>query len=630
MILSRIAFSLFIAGLVGLLIVATLSSSLMMLYVALAIFLACSLLWISLQLFQGRTAPLRWVIAAGVGSLLAGSALLAWNEWIHSADGLPLIGGTLCYLGLGWLVEWMRRADLPWWPGVVTLLVGFALLIYGLLSLLRGHSSGSLLPLVGLGLAALILVPIGLNLVSESTQEALMPNERPPGQRITILASGLLLIAAVIIAIGLISHSWQITLIAAACGLVLITAIASDTHADIVIVLSVLALLAAAPPEVSVAVTRTPGAGVSDLLALGDSYMSGEGAATFIHGTDDSHDQCRRAPTAYAVLSAGPGRPFDHATFLACSGARTFNVVASSADPAAAAQNGEPGTQVDQVRRLDPSYRPKLVIVSLGGNDAGFSTIGETCLAPGNCNTQRALFEGNLPTVRAALVSAYASIRAAVPHTPIVAVPYPQPLANERRCGEIALSYPERSFIREFLAELNATVKSAAGQAGLYYMETMQNALADEHLQLCDPANLHHPGLNFVDLESISGLADQRFNPGNWLHNSLHPNERGHRAMLAAFNTWLHEHAALPVTPPARATAPPAPHVVPGAAERPNPPCSMNITGNSNCKTKAAQWVEGQILDLWPYSIVVLIGLIGIWMISVSLLSLLRASRRNT
>ena len=37
--------------------------------------------------------------------------------------------------------------------------------------------------------------------------------------------------------------------------------------------------------------------------------------------------------------------------------------------------------QVDQVKALGLSYRPKLVIVSLGGNDLSFSTVGQTCLA---------------------------------------------------------------------------------------------------------------------------------------------------------------------------------------------------------------------------------------------------------
>jgi hypothetical protein len=210
-------------------------------------------------------------------------------------------------------------------------------------------------------------------------------------------------------------------------------------------------------------------------------------------------------------------------------------------------------------------------------------------------------------------------------------VPYPKPLGGERRCNEIALSSSERSFISEFVAELDATVKSAAQQAGFYYMDTMQNALADRHLQLCDPANHHHPGINFVALESIGGLADQRFNPVNWLHNSLHPNERGHLAMRDAFDAWLRGHPELPVTPPASpATTPPADHVVPGAAELPNPPCTMNVTGNTNCKVKAAQWVQGQILGLWPYAVAVLLGLIGIWMISVSLFGLVRAHKRAT
>ncbi len=65
----------------------------------------------------------------------------------------------------------------------------------------------------------------------------------------------------------------------------------------------------------------------------------------------------------------------------------------------------------------------------------------------------------------------------------------------------------------------------------------MRSALTDSHLGLCDESGT--PGLNFLDLRGVGGVALDRFNPGNWIHNSLHPNERGHAAMAAAFTGWL-------------------------------------------------------------------------------------------
>ena len=66
----------------------------------------------------------------------------------------------------------------------------------------------------------------------------------------------------------------------------------------------------------------------------------------------------------------------------------------------------------------------------------------------------------------------------------------------------------------------------------------MENALADAHLQLCDDRNSDRPGINFIGLRSVGGVAEQRFNPANWYHNSLHPNERGHAAMVQVFARW--------------------------------------------------------------------------------------------
>ena len=74
----------------------------------------------------------------------------------------------------------------------------------------------------------------------------------------------------------------------------------------------------------------------------------------------------------------------------------------------------------------------------------------------------------------------------------------------------------------------------------------MQKSLADAHLQLCDQDNDKRPGINFIGLRSVGGFAEQRFNPKNWYHNSLHPNERGHAAMLQVFEQWRRSDTATP------------------------------------------------------------------------------------
>jgi hypothetical protein len=101
----------------------------------------------------------------------------------------------------------------------------------------------------------------------------------------------------------------------------------------------------------------------------------------------------------------------------------------------------------------------------------------------------------------------------------------------------------------------------------------------------------------------------------NWLHDSFHPNERGHQAMLVAFSAWLAQHphpttnapsdpaASQPVLPAATCTFDPANH--------PGP----------SCEDALSQWEYRQILHLWPLLPGVLVVLAGLWMLSVAGLS---------
>ena len=181
------------------------------------------------------------------------------------------------------------------------------------------------------------------------------------------------------------------------------------------------------------------------LVAIGDSYMSGEGASIFYDGTDEGGgNQCRRAPSAWAALAAGDyGYPAFE--FLACSGATTGNVyykadaayknIPASSDARAyrdrlaergliATQTGDRDTQLEswQKDKQAANLQPDLVVVSLGGNDAGFSTIGAMCLAPGQCNERADLWLDSLDQVRDRLNLAYAEINETFPDTPVVTV----------------------------------------------------------------------------------------------------------------------------------------------------------------------------------------------------------------
>lgn len=69
------------------------------------------------------------------------------------------------------------------------------------------------------------------------------------------------------------------------------------------------------------------------IVAIGDGYMSGEGAGAFFPGTDrPGQNECRRTSTSYPYLVARlmkPPDPYDGVALVsaACSGAGTANVI---------------------------------------------------------------------------------------------------------------------------------------------------------------------------------------------------------------------------------------------------------------------------------------------------------------
>ena len=487
------------------------------------------------------------------------------------------------------------------------------------------------------GAALLLVLPVSLNLLAERAlrRVAELP---PPGrfrmQRwpwITYLA-GAVLVAAAGFCLALALGDWLVSAAIVAIVMVLILATVSNTHADIAVLLAVVALLATAPLETPIPGAATNQSGPGTLVALGDSYTSGEGAGTYYAGTDDAGaNECRRSPSAYAPRLVFEEHRFERLAFLACSAARTYHVVASAdADGQSQVQPGEAGTQIDQLAALTRrSGNPSLVVVGIGGNDAGFGTIAEICVAPGDCSSQRALLEHNLPSVRRALVATYTSIRKAVPGVPILAIPYPQPFADRRNCDGIALTKSERDFIRVFVDRLDDTVRVAAQQAGLRYVPDMRDALAASRLQLCD-ADKASAGLNFIDVRSVNGLATQRFNPARWLHNSLHPNEQGHAAMARTLADWLRRNGGA-LTTTAQAPAGSAGSAVdPDAVAEPEPPCSMTDSEGPSCQALAREWEIDQVrsVALWGAA-AVLAALVLLWSAGVVLIGRLDAIRRG-
>lgn len=558
--------------------------------VALALYAAIALGWVWAQYresLEGTPTVPKWRTVVGVclvGVLAVAYGLLVGAPETESAEPLSwfehaalvrgpgvllLIGVIALYWGFGFVIvrtragigqaldgpqpqgvatpaenkveKWLLWMGTPQRVPVPVLAIGIMLvLVTAGLGLLGSLSSAPLL--IGLGVLAF---PFALSLLSETAIrwcEKLTLDRR----RLVLMAGAFLAMVGTLVSWGLGDSKLPLFLMVG-LGL-LIIAIASATLIDVAVVLAAVALLGVtvAPDDKLPEVTDPAGI----LVALGDSYMSGEGADRYIEGTDiGGGNECRQARTAWAVRAGEELLEKGEVTgtvFLACSGADSYNIrypTGEQLDPEPEPQYLPGRTQLAEYRErfADASGKPALVVLSIGGNDAGFASIGLTCLAPGDCDDDQPSnlwSAGNMQRVENRLRQVYTQVRSTFLDTPVVVAPYPDPLDSSAPCASADLSEGDVRFIRTFLTRLNATIRSVTDDYGFYVAEPMVDALKRDGLQLCGDAK-DGPGINFIGIRGVGGLVEHRLNPTKWHHNSLHPNARGHAAMDDAFQFWL-------------------------------------------------------------------------------------------
>jgi lysophospholipase L1-like esterase len=135
-------------------------------------------------------------------------------------------------------------------------------------------------------------------------------------------------------------------------------------------------------------------------VALGDSYSSGVGTGT-------ESGSCGQSSQAYPALWAA-ANSVSSFTFAACSGAKVPDVINS------------------QLSGLSSSTT--LVSFTIGGNDAGFSSIMETCVlsSTSTCENDIAAAETSInATLPGELKTLLSDIHADAPNAKVVVVGYP-------------------------------------------------------------------------------------------------------------------------------------------------------------------------------------------------------------
>lgn len=181
-------------------------------------------------------------------------------------------------------------------------------------------------------------------------------------------------------------------------------------------------------------------------VALGDSYSSGVGAGNY----DSGSGACKRTTRAYPALWAAAHAPQSF-SFVACSGARTGDVLANQLTPL------NSGTD--------------LVSITVGGNDAGFSDVMTTCVlqSESTCinrvNQAKAYVDSTLP---GRLDQVYNAIDSRSPNARVVVLGYPRFYKLNGTCTA-GLTEGERAAINGAADHLNAALAKRAADHGFAF-----------------------------------------------------------------------------------------------------------------------------------------------------------------
>lgn len=229
----------------------------------------------------------------------------------------------------------------------------------------------------------------------------------------------------------------------------------------------------------SLGVTGLAQAAGTVYAALGDSYSSGVGAGSY-----GSSGSCYRSSKAYPQLwaNAHSGTSF---TFLACSGAKTGDVI-------------------NQANSIPASAT--LVTVTVGGNDAGFADVMTSCTlgSDSDCvnrvNTAKTYVNNTLPAL---LTNTYNAIKAKAPGARLVVLSYPRFYAVPGSCW-VGLSDTKRTAINSGADALASVTQQRAAAAGATFVDVRPSFAGHN---ICSSADDYLHSLTWPVIESYHPTA---------------------------------------------------------------------------------------------------------------------------
>ena len=224
-----------------------------------------------------------------------------------------------------------------------------------------------------------------------------------------------------------------------------------------------------------VTATAASAADPVNYVALGDSYSSGVGAGDYIWASGS----CDRSAEAYPEQWADANSPTSFVS-AACSGATTADVLGS------------------QVSALSASTT--LVSITIGGNDAGFSSVMETCVlsSTSSCLNAVAAAETFIGSqLRDRLDQVLQAITADAPNAKVVVLDYPQLYDMSKSGFCLGLSTSDRVALNGGADDLDAVIQLAAQDNHDTFADVRQQFSGHE---ICDSDSWLHS----VDIFAIS------------------------------------------------------------------------------------------------------------------------------
>ena len=306
------------------------------------------------------------------------------------------------------------------------------------------------------------------------------------------------------------------------------------------------------------------------IAIMGDSFSAGEGAGDYISGSDTSNNTCHRSGGTYLMENF----ELEDAWNLACSGALAADITSVSHS------NSSVQPQVKQLADLQNDAPMDAVVLTIGGNDAGFATILGSCLVSPIACDKRVLdtntteyLDRHLNGLASQLTAQYEAIdqelnsRATVStrgfRAPIVVLAYPRLFPGAKgSCAPLTtFTQAELDTGSALVTRLNGTVEGAVAAArtvgvpALFVPQT-EDAFVPDH-SICDgeksyvrdPASIQlGPNSDTLDTVLVAagpfpGAALQSLAPAasdakRRIQELFHPNDAGYDAMTRAIIRW--------------------------------------------------------------------------------------------